>query len=128
MTAAVATVKGGFFEVNGVPSLSSISGRSGAWRRIRQYLGDEGMMRTRALMLALDGVVPGSNATKTLTRIQASSELGGKRVIETKTIVNRNTAAGDVTDINNNLLTLTSKTSYGASPVANKDRNPLGTR
>ena len=128
MTVATATVKGGFWPTNGVNTLTSISGRAAGWRRLRQLLGDKSLMPTRALALALDGVAPGATAAKTLSRIQASSELGGKRTIETETLINRATLAADVTDLNNNLYTLTTKTSFGASPVANKDRNPLGTR
>lgn len=86
------------------------------------------MLLTRELMVQLNGVAPGAAALKTLGRVQASTELGGKRVIETDTIVNRVTAAGDVTAIAANLLTYTTRTTFGASPKANLDGNPLGTR
>lgn len=125
---ATATVKGGFWPTNGVTSLGSISGK-GPWRRrIAMALDSKGLLDQRALMLALDGVVPGSLASKTYGRVQNSVELGGKRVVEAETIISRNTAAGDVTEINADFLTMTTRTSYGASPVANKDGNPLGTR
>lgn len=127
-TGATATVRGGFWPNNGVSSLPSISGK-GPWRRrIAQAFDNYSMYDQRALLLALDGVIAGSNATKTLGRIENNVELGGKRVIETNTFVNRNTTAGDVTELNADFLTLTTRTSKGSSPPANKDGNPLGTR
>jgi len=81
-TGATATVKGGFWPTNGVVSLASQSGK-GPWRRrVAQWLDGYGSMDQRALLLALDGVVAGSNATKTLGRIEHNVELGGKRVVE----------------------------------------------
>lgn len=127
-TGATATVKGGFWPTNGVVSLGSISGK-GPWRRrVAQQLDGYSAMDQRALLLALDGVAPGAVAAKTLGRIENNVELGGKRVIETNTIVNRVTVAGDVTELNADLLTLTTRSSKGSSPPANKDGNPLGTR
>lgn len=127
-TGATATVKGGFWPVNGVTSVASISGK-GPWRRrVAQAFDTYGLMDQRALAVALDGVVAGSNATKTLGRIENNVELGGKRVVETNTLVNRNTTAGDVTEENADFFTLTSRTTKGSSPPANKDGNPLGTR
>lgn len=127
-TGATATVKGGFYPTNGVSSLGSISGK-GPWRRrVAQWLDGYGALDQRALLLALDGVAPGGTASKTLGRIANDTELGGKRVVETNTFINRATVAGDVTELNADLLTLTTRTSKGASPVANKDGNPLGTR
>lgn len=125
---ATATVKGGFWPENVVPSLVSISGRGFGRFRIAQRLATKSMRALRATMLALDGVVAGSAATKTNSRIAADVELGGKRTIETETLINRNTVAADVTEINADLLTLTTRTTFGASPPANKDLNPLGTR
>lgn len=125
---ATATVKGGLFETNGVLSLASMSGESGARRLIREIMGDRSMLPVRELFRALTGAVAGTVATKTITRVQASSELGGKRAIETQTLVNRATTAADVTEFKDNFLAMTGKTTYGSSPVANKDGNPLGTR
>lgn len=127
MTAAVATVKGGLFDQYGT-TLSSIDGRHSNRREIAQLLGTRAEMVTRALMTALNGVAPGANATKTISRIKADEDLSGKRTIETQTLINRNTVAGDVTQIVADILSYTTKTSFGASPVANKDGNPLGTR
>lgn len=127
MGAATATVKGGLFPEVGVPSLTSIQGTGTATRRIGQLLSKKGMRAMRRKMYTLDGVIPGTTATETVKRIAASEELGGKRTIETETLISRATTAGDVTEINLDLLSsLTSKTTM-ASPV-NKDGNPLGTR
>lgn len=127
-TGATAQVKGGFWPQNGVTSLASISGKGAQRRVIAQMFDAKGQFDQRALLTALDGVVPGSNATKTLSRIEANVELGGKRVVETETLINRNTAAGDVTELNADYLTMTSRTSFGGSPKPNLDGNPLGTR
>lgn len=127
-TGATAQVKGGFWPQNGVSSLVSASGKGSQRRQIAQLLGRKSLMDQRELLETLDGVVAGSAAVKTLSRIEANVELGGKRVVETETIINRNTVAGDVTELNADFLTLTSRTSFGASPKPNLDGNPLGTR
>lgn len=123
---AVATIKGGLFEQYG-STLSQISTTSAPRRRASQVLADKGMLDLRARMVALDGVVAGSNATKTVARVGATEDLSGVRPIEVETLINRNTTAADVTEINK-MLSLTSKTTFGASPPANLDGNPLGTR
>jgi hypothetical protein len=123
MGIASATVKGGVFDGT---TLTSIQGSGFARRQVAKHLGSKGLMDERALASALSGVVAGSNATKTLSRIESNSELGGKRTVETETIINRNTAAGDVTALAADLFAYTTKTTM-ASP-ANKDGNPLGTR
>lgn len=69
--------------------------------------------RDRALLNSLVGAAAGSNATATLKRVQHSrTELGGKRVIETETLVNRNTTAQDVTDLKAKIL------AYRSQPVS----------
>src|SRR6478609_9777111 len=103
MTAAVAQVKGGFWSQYGV-SLSSISGKGYARRVIASLLGRKQNMALREIMETLDGVAAGSAASKTLSRVANSTELGGMRTIETETLVSRNTTAGDVTTINADLL------------------------
>jgi hypothetical protein len=125
---ATATVKGGFWEINAVPSLVSSSGRSWGRYQAAKVLAKKGLMALRATMRALDGVAPGAAATKTLARIENNAELGGKRVIETETLINRVTVAGDVTEINADVLSLSTRTTFGASPKPNLDQNPLGTR
>lgn len=128
MAVATATIKGGFWPQNGVTAYTQSSGRDEQRREVASSLGRKGMMSMRALLTALNGVAPGAAASKTLNRIEANAELGGKRTIETETIISRNTVAGDVTEILNYLLLFSTKTTFGASPVANKDGNPLGTR
>lgn len=125
--AATATVLGGFWPQNSVSTLTQVSGRGSARRLAARALGQKGVMSLRELMETLDGVVAGSAASKALARVVASSELGGVRAIENETLISRNSAAGDVTTINADILTLSTRT-YTASPVANGDHNPLGTR
>lgn len=126
MTAVTATVKGGFWEQYG-SSFTSISGKGFGRMMVAKILAKKGNMALRELMETLDGVVAGSAASKTLRRVVAATELGGVRAIETETLISRNSAAGDVTTINADLLTLSTRT-YDSTPVANGDLNPLGTR
>jgi hypothetical protein len=128
MENAVATVKGGLYETVGLTTLTQISGVGQQRRRVAQLLGDKSLLDLRQRLIALVGAAAGGAALKTIGRVEANVELGGKRTIETETLINRNTTAGDVTLINNDLLALTSKTTFGASPPANLDGNPLGTR
>lgn len=126
---ATAVVKGGLFETAGLTSLTQVQGTGSQRRRISQLFATKGLRDNRAIAKALDGVVPGSNTTATVARIEANEELGGKRTVETQTLVNRNTTNSDVTENNSDFFdSLTSRTTFGASPVANKDGNPLGTR
>jgi hypothetical protein len=127
-TQAVATVLGGFWPTNGVNSLGGVSGESPWRRRTAQGLDSYGLLGMRAIMVALNGVAPGGTATKTRARVANSTELGGARAIETINLVNRVTTAADVAEITADFLTLTTRTTQGASPVPNLDRNPLGTR
>jgi hypothetical protein len=125
---ATATVAGGFWPTNGVNTLTSMSGEGEERRAIARMLGHQGMLPMRAIWLALTGAAPGANASKSRSRVAASAELGGARPIENVVLVNRATTAADVTEIVADFLTMTSRTTYGAAPVANLDRNPLGLR
>lgn len=124
---AVATVLGGFFSQYS-PTLTQIKGKSPQRRRAAQALAKQGVMDLRARMTALDGVAAGANATKNYTRVVASTELGGARAIETIALINRNTVVADTTMIEHDINTLSVNTTFGASPPANLDGNPLGTR
>lgn len=117
-----ATVKGGLFADLTLATAHTTS----SWkRRISQLLSNKANFALREIMETLNGAAAGSAASKTLTRIaHSTSDLGGVRAIETETFVSRNTAAADVTDINADLLSLSSKT-YDPTPVANGDGNPL---
>lgn len=127
MSQATATVLGGFWSVNGVTSLTQLS-KGSARRLAAQLLDGKSSMPLRQIMRTLDGVVAGSTATKTLSRIENNIELGGKRVVETETLISRATVAGDITIINADVLSLTARTTSGSSPIANGDLNPLGYR
>jgi hypothetical protein len=127
-TQAVATVLGGFWPANGVGSLAGMSGESGARRAIRMGLGEYGQLKSQALMFSLVAFGPGSVATKNITRVVASPELGGVRAIETVSIINRTTVSADFAEIQQDYLTSYTKNTFGANPPANLDRNPLGTR
>jgi hypothetical protein len=124
---AVATVKGGLFEQYGT-TLTQVQGTGPARRRVAQALSQKGQLALREIAETLDGVVAGSTASKTYSRVEANEEQGGVRVIETQSLVNRATTANDVTEINSDLLSLSSRTTFGSSPPANLDGNPLGTR
>lgn len=123
-----ATVLGGFFEQNGVSTLTNMTTRGAPRRKAAQALDGKGTFDIRARMTALDGVAPGATALKTNTVVEANVELGGLRAITTETLINRATTAGDVTNIEATINTLSTKTTFGASPPANLDGNPLGTR
>lgn len=120
-----ATVNGGLFDNT---TLTPISGRNAVRRRIAQWFGKRQVLGLREIAETLNGAAAGSTASKTLGRIEANEELGGERTIETNTLVNRATTAADVAEINAYTLAFSSKTTFGASPVANLDGNPLGTR
>jgi hypothetical protein len=123
-----ASVAGGLFEANSVSTITNVTTRGFLRRRAAQSLDAKGTLELRARMTALDGVVPGSTALKNYTRVDSSSELGGVRGIETQVLINRATTNADVTEIEATVNSLSSKTTFGASPPANLDGNPLGTR
>lgn len=127
MANATATIKGGFYEQYG-SSLTQISTTSANKKMAAKALARKGMMALREKMETLNGAAAGSAASKTLSRIAAAEELGGVRTVETETLVSANTVAGDVTEINEDILALSTRTTFGSSPVANGDGNPLGTR
>lgn len=79
--------------------------------------------KDRELMRVLLGAVAGTTATKQYKRIVHSlTELGGKRLMETVSLVNRATTAADDTDLSANILAYSSRpTTYP------KDKARLGT-
>lgn len=125
---ATATVLGGFWPTNGVNSLVSMSGESGGRSTVAQTLGHRDQLANRAVIAALLGVAPGATATKSRARVAAAVELGGVRAIENQSLINRVTTAADVTELMADFFTYSTGTTFGNSPVANLDRNPLGTR
>lgn len=122
-----ASVLGGMFHENGVTTLSTAHTKSALKKRIAFALGRKQLLGVQEILRTLVGVdVAGTPAaSKTYGRVAASSELGGVRTIESETLIDRNTAASDVTDITADLLT---DDYYDSTPVANGDGNPLGTR
>lgn len=77
--------------------------RGGVEGQLSRAFGRRGFKQTRRLMYALLGAGTGGSASETEKRVDApnaltsSQLLGGNRVIETVTIVNRNTTAADLT-------------------------------
>ena len=124
----LASVKGGLFETAGQSYLVTAHTTRGLRRKAATALGMKGQLYFRELMRALNGVAPGAQATKNLTRIAASEELGGVRPIEVEALCNTATTTNHRDLINNNILSRTSKTTFGNSPPPNLDGNPLGTR
>jgi hypothetical protein len=105
-----------------------MSGENSQRGNIRFLHSVKGQLANRAIMVALMGAAPGATATKNYARVAPSPELGGARAIETQVLVNRVTTAADVTEMVTDYLTMTTRTSFGATPPPNLDRNPLGTR
>lgn len=127
MTATVTvTVKGGFWEQYG-STFTLLAGKGPLRRMAAMALSRKSTMPIRHNLRILDGAVAGSTSTKNLARVANSTELGGVRTIETEALVNRATTAADVTETKADLLSLSTRT-YNGSPVANGDKNPLGTR
>lgn len=121
---ATAQIKGGFWEVNSVPSLVSISGKNSNRRFVSYALSRKSTYGLREIVRTLDGAAAGSAASKTLARIQNNAELGGRRTIETETLISRNTTAQDVTDTKADLFSLSARTT--ASFKLDGNKNPLG--
>lgn len=100
------TVKSDFWGLN----YAFIQDRSNFRKIIARMLNLKQNRRDRALLNSLLGAATGANATALLKRVAADRlENGGKRTIETETLVNRNTTAADVTDFKTNLLTYNSR-------------------
>jgi hypothetical protein len=124
-----ATVLGGFWPSNGVGTLTNIPGSRGYGRRsAAQALGGSRLQALRELGETLTGVAPGALASKTLAAVSASSELGGVRPIVQVPVINRVTTVADVTEIDDDIWSMSTKTTFGPNPPINLDRNPLGTR
>lgn len=125
---ATANVKGGLFgDSAGLLTLAQISGRSSARRKVAQELESHAEYPIRQILATLIGAAPGATATKTISQIDGSTaELGGKRTINSVSVINRATTAADATEVIADFTTLQSRTSFGANPPANKDGSPLG--
>lgn len=123
-----AIVLGGFWPQNNVPTLSDIAAWGSGRKEAAFRLSRRSQEVIAAKALALNGVIAGSNVTVNHSQVQPNSELGGARTIETVALINRNTTAGDVTEITTDILSYRGRTTFASSPPANLDGNPLGTR
>lgn len=124
---AVANVKGGLFgDSAGLIQLTQVSGRGSTRTSIARRFGKRTMLPIRQVLATLDGVAPGATATKQFPLIDPSVELGGKRTITNTYLVNRATTAADQAETINDLLTWSTRTTFGANPPANKDGSPFG--
>lgn len=84
-------------------------------KNIARVLNRNMNRKDRELLLTLLGVAPGAAALASYARVaHNTTELGGVRTIETVNLVNRVSAAADVTDLAANLLAYNSNptTSY----------------
>lgn len=93
---------------------SMIQSQSNFRKIIARMFGLKQNRRDRALLNALVGAAAGATAAASMKKVAHDRlELGGKRTIETETLVNRATTSGDVADIKAALLTFRSQpTSY----------------
>ena len=84
-------------------SYSLQNNRPSSNRKMTHMHRSQNQRVNKALLLGLLGATSGSNVTDTRNRIQAIQTIGsidnrgGKRVIETVSLINRNTTAADVT-------------------------------
>jgi len=101
----------------GLSSLTQISGKGSNRMRAAQALASLSTYAVRHTLRMLDGAVAGSLSQKTYGLIDASSELGGQRNVTNTNLINRNTTAGDVVETKADILSLTTRTTFGASPT-----------
>lgn len=86
------------------------TGNNSHRKQIARLLNQRQNRKDRQLMNVLLGAVAGTTATATNKRVaHSASELGGKRTIETETLVNRASTAGDDTDLTAAYLTYRSQ-------------------
>lgn len=98
-------------------------------RRLSRILEKPGARELQELMLTLNGATAGSAALATYKRVEAAVDRttavvgGGSRTIETVTVVNRNTAAADKTEIDTILNDSFAVSSY---PNSGDGRTQIG--
>jgi hypothetical protein len=120
-----ASVSGGLFDAS---TLTAVQGTNSLRRSAARILAKKGLRDIREALYTLDGVVAGSTATKTNAVVEANVELGGVRAITTENLINRATVTADQTLTRADILRFSENNTFGASPPANLDGNPLGTR
>lgn len=82
---------------------------------IRRVANREGFRKLTALINGLTGAATGSNVTSTTKKVgqdMTSAANGGARTIDTVTVINRNTAAADVTAIKEMLYNVRTRPTY----------------
>jgi hypothetical protein len=124
----LASVKGGLFETAGQSYLVTAHTTRGLRRKAATALGMRGQLYFRELMSKLNGAAPGVQTDKKLARVAATEDLSGVRPIELEVLCAGPTTANHKNLIDNNILSRTTKTTFGNSPPPNLDGNPLGTR
>lgn len=101
-------------------------------KRVSRTFREVGSFSFRQLMLTLNGVVAGSTATKSMSRAKEeavaglAASNGGKRTIESRSLINRATTAADVTAISNMLQDQTDPSSYPTDKSGNGGGGQLG--
>jgi hypothetical protein len=100
---------------------SFINANSPIRRQIARLFNQYQTRSDRALLRALNGAAAGGAASATQKRVEHDrDELGGLRVIETQTFVNRVTTSADETAFDDDILSYTSRpTSYPVDKATN---------
>lgn len=88
-----------------------VKGKAPNTRKLKQLMRDQEMRTLRALMVALNGVAPGGTASATVRQVANNGgsannvtsvgALGGRRALQTRTLINRATTSADQTYITN---------------------------
>jgi hypothetical protein len=118
---------------DGVTSGSAFSsGLSNTDQRLAMLLNKPGAKKIKALIKSLvDGAV-GDSAASTYGRLTAvqgylsAQELGGLRAIETVTVINRVTVAGDITNLDLVLARTSKPSSYASDASGNGGGGKVG--
>lgn len=91
-------------------------------RQLSKLFRDKGTRPLARIWFALTGAAAGGSASETRTRLQSAAGVGnplsngGRRTIETESLINRNTTAADETLLES-LLTQTFGPAIGSYPV-----------
>jgi hypothetical protein len=130
---AVAIVLGGLWPTAyGTNAFSTISGVTSFKRKFKQGLGGRGGYANvvdRSIMRSLQSAgAVGTLATNNRFAVGPSEDLSGLRPIVSYPFVNRNTTAADQTEYRTEWFAQMYQRTWRPTPVANLDRNPLGTR
>lgn len=92
--------------------------KSALKRNISRVLRKNGARGLKELMLELNGAAAGQAASSTFKRVSHDTDpygLGGTRAIDTVTVLSRNTASADETEIDTVLVGVFAPSSYPSS-------------